>query len=295
MSSFNELAMKTIKQGEFVLRKNAPTILTGVGVGGFIATTAFTIRATAKAIDAMPGISKRVMAAREKATVENLNARDASTELAKAYVENSVQLVKIYGVTFALGSASIISVLAGHGIMLRRQANLVALYAALDTSYRAYRERVAKHIGADEERQLFRGPKIREVEQLEGDEGEPACIIDMSDSLPSPYAKFFDQSSKNWSHTPEYNLMFLKGQQEYANHRLTADGYLFLNDVYKSLGIPRTQAGQIVGWKSVENGGKDGYVDFGIYDPNDEIKREFVNGYGDALMLDFNVDGIISI
>ena len=63
--TIQQLALRSAKKTQFFLNKNAPTILTTVGVGGFIATTAFTIRATAKAVDALPGISKRVQAARE--------------------------------------------------------------------------------------------------------------------------------------------------------------------------------------------------------------------------------------
>ena len=89
----------------------------------------------------------------------------------------------------------------------------------------------------------------------------------------------------------EYNLMFLRRQQDYANEVLKCKGYLFLNDVYAMLGIPKTKAGQVVGWKWNSDG--DNYVDFGIYDVTDERKRAFVNGYERNILLDFNVDGNI--
>ena len=83
-------------------------------------------------------------------------------------------------------------------------------------------------------------------------------------------------------------------QQNYANEKLTAQGYLFLNDVYDMFGIPRTKAGQIVGWIYDEKHPEgDNYVDFGIYDMNRESCRNFVNGYERTILLDFNVDGPI--
>ena len=90
------------------------------------------------------------------------------------------------------------------------------------------------------------------------------------------------------------NLYFLRAQEEYANNRLVSRGYLFLNEVYESLGIPPTKAGQIVGWiydKDKPNG--DNFVDFGIYDIHRETNRNFVNGYERSILLDFNVDGPI--
>ena len=88
--------------------------------------------------------------------------------------------------------------------------------------------------------------------------------------------------------------MFLRNQQQYANDKLRANGYLFLNEVYEMLGIQKTQAGQIVGWvydDKNENG--DNYVDFGMYDVNRSTCRDFVNGYERSILLDFNVDGSI--
>ena len=52
----------------------------------------------------------------------------------------------------------------------------------------------------------------------------------------SDYAKFFDEYNPNWEKDSEYNLMFLRAQQNYANDLLVKRGYLFLNDVYKMLG-----------------------------------------------------------
>ena len=88
--------------------------------------------------------------------------------------------------------------------------------------------------------------------------------------------------------------MFLKAQQQYANDLLRARGRLFLNEVYDMLGIPKSKAGQVVGWVyDEENPVGDNYVDFGIYDLSKERVRRFVNGDERNILLDFNVDGNI--
>ena len=88
--------------------------------------------------------------------------------------------------------------------------------------------------------------------------------------------------------------MFLKRQQDWANDKLKAQGHLFLNEVYDMIGIPRTAAGNVVGWIYDEECPiGDNFVDFGIYDINCERNRAFVNGYERSILLDFNVDGPI--
>lgn len=108
----------------------------------------------------------------------------------------------------------------------------------------------------------------------------------------SRYARWFDRDCDNHRmHDSEYNLYFLMQQQNYATEKLRHQGYLFLNDVYDMIGIPRTRAGQVVGWVYDEqNPIGDNFVDFGIYE---DRNAAFINGYSDKVLLDFNVDGNI--
>ena len=60
------------------------------------------------------------------------------------------------------------------------------------------------------------------------------------------------------------------------------------------LGAPRTKAGQIVGWIYDEKHPVgDNFVDFGIFNIHNPSNRDFINGYEEAILLDFNVDGNI--
>lgn len=107
----------------------------------------------------------------------------------------------------------------------------------------------------------------------------------------SSYAKWFNDTCVGWVKNPEYNLTFLKHIQMYMNDLLRTKGYVFLNDVYSALGIPKTAAGQLVGWVYDEkNPIGDNYIDFGL---TDECNSDFVNGVTANALLDFNVDGII--
>lgn len=281
---------RTMGSVELALKKSAPSMLTAAGVAGFIVTTALTIRATSKAVDALPTIHKDVAMAKMKTEDDEYTEKEKARELVKVYAQSSIVLIQIYGPALAVGSASIVCVIAGHGMMRKRQASLVAAYTGLDAAYKAYRSRVREKFGEEEELKLYRGARLK---LSEDEEGLPCEIIDMDDTMPSPYARFFDESSRNWSRTPEYNLLFLRAQQDWANDKLHANGYVFLNEVYENLGLERSQAGQMVGWKLKGNG--DGFIDFGLYNIGDECNRAFVNIIEHTVLLDFNVDGVIAI
>ena len=107
----------------------------------------------------------------------------------------------------------------------------------------------------------------------------------------SQYARFFDEGCAAWQNNHEYNLMFLRNQQSYFTDLLKSKGHLFLNEVYEGLGLPKTETGQLVGWiYDVDNPIGDNFVDFGIFTNGN---KEFVNGYENSILLDFNVDGNI--
>lgn len=100
---------------------------------------------------------------------------------------------------------------------------------------------------------------------------------------PSSYARVFDELNVNWESRPEYNLLFLKSQENWMNDRLQARGHVFLNEVYDCLGFQRTSAGAIVGWLAQGEGAN--HIDFSIRDAQTNISP--------SVILDFNVDGVI--
>lgn len=95
------------------------------------------------------------------------------------------------------------------------------------------------------------------------------------------YERIFDSNSQHWSPDVEFNLLFLRAQQNHWNDILKGRGHVFLNEVFESLGFSHTPAGAVVGWTL--SGFGDGYIDFMPEEPE-------VEG---GLRLDFNVDGVI--
>jgi hypothetical protein len=87
-------------------------------------------------------------------------------------------------------------------------------------------------------------------------------------------------------------MLFLRNVQNYMNDKLKSRGHVFLNEVFSELGLAHTTAGAIVGWRWNKNSGDD-FIDFGIWDGAQEVVNDFFHGREGAILLDFNVDGVI--
>ena len=285
------------------VQKHSPEILMGVGVVGVVTSTVMACKATMKLND----ILEESKETRDKIKeVENnpkyedkYSPSDAKKDLTINYVQTGMKVAKLYAPAVLLGGASLGCLLASNDILRKRNAALSAAYMTVDKSFKEYRNRVTERFGEEVEKEIRYGIKAEQLETTVVDEdGNETTVTDtiktMDPNLYSDYARFFDAASPYWQNDPEYNLMFLKAQQQYANDLLRAKGRLFLNDVYDMLGIEKTKAGQVVGWVyDRENPNGDNFVDFGIYDMSKERVRAFVNGYETNILLDFNVDGNI--
>lgn len=288
----------------FKIKKASPEIMVVAGVVGVVTSTVMACKATTKVNDILEETRKQVddvhnVLDSDIVTEEEYNNDDAKKDLAIIYAQTGVKLIKLYAPSVIVGALSITGILASHKILKKRNVALTAAYATIDRSFKEYRGRVVERFGKELDRELRYNIKAQEIEEKTVDKDgnetvEKKTISVVDPNMYSDYARIFDNGSMGWTKDPEYNLMFLKLQQNQANDRLRAQGYLFLNDVYDMLGIPRTKAGQIVGWiYDKENPVGDNFVDFGIYDIYNEKACDFVNGRERSIVLDFNVDGNI--
>ena len=288
----------------FKIKKASPEIMVVAGVVGVVTSTVMACKATTKVNDILEETRKQVddvhnVLDSDVVSADEYTNDDAKKDLAIIYTQTGVKLIKLYAPSVLIGALSITGILASHKILKKRNVALTAAYATIDRSFKEYRGRVVERFGKELDRELRYNIKAQEIEEKTVDKDgnetvEKKTISVVDPNMYSDYARIFDNGSMGWTKDPEYNLMFLKLQQNQANDRLRAQGYLFLNDVYDMLGIPRTKAGQIVGWiYDEENPVGDNFVDFGIYDIYNEKACDFVNGRERSIVLDFNVDGNI--
>lgn len=312
MNKMPSLVHKSI----FKLEKHRPEILVVTGIVGVVASAVMACKATTKASDILKDTQERIdiiHEVEEKAANNELENSytedDKKKDLALVYVKTGIEFAKLYAPAVVLGTLSIVSILASNNILRKRNVALAAAYATVDKGFKEYRSRVVERFGESVDKELKYNLKAKKVTETVTNEetGEQkkvkkeVYVVNPSDI--SEYARFFEKytvdekgntiPNPNWENNNEYNLMFIKAQERYANDLLRSRGRLFLNDVYKMLGLPETKAGQIVGWVyDPENEKGDNFVDFGLYTDNLSYS-DFVNGFDPAILLDFNVDGNI--
>jgi len=279
---------RQVARNALLVQKSSPGLLLTAGIVGMVGSTVLACRATLK-MDEVLETGKDKLDLARTLQHNDYSEKDRRRDISLIYFQTGVKVVKLYGPAIAVGCLSIAALTKSNAILTQRASALAAAYTALDQGFRQYRARVIAKYGEDDDAEFRYG--IEDVEVIDP-ETNTKSVVRMVPGEPSIYARFFDQSSTSWSKEPEYNFIFLKAQQNYANDILHARGHVFLNDVYDLLGLERSKAGSVVGWLLTSNGTTDNYVSFGIFDTS-ERNRDFINGFEGAILLDFNVDGVI--
>lgn len=294
MKSVNGVTSKAVMK----LKKHSPEILVVAGITGTVVSAVLACKATTKVAEILDETKGTLDTIHDGMDTGAINGQEYTTEDGKkdtvvVYAQTGMKLAKLYGPAIILGTLSITSILASNNILRKRNVALGAAYAAIDKSFKEYRGRVIERFGEQVDTELKYGIKAKKFEEIEvdpetGKEKKVKKTVMVADpNLQSDYAVYFDSKSRNYETNPDYNRMFLKAQQAFANDKLQTRGHLFLNEVLDDLDLPRTPAGQIVGWTK---DGPDGYVNFRIV----EVERETEDGrHEPALLLDFNVEGNI--
>ncbi len=297
----------SVRKISFKINKHSPEILIAVGIAGTIVSTVMACRATTKVSEIMNETKETVDTIHKVLDKENkkksgevveYTADDSKKDLTIVYAQTGVKLAKLYAPSVILGTLSITSILTSHNIIRKRNAALATAYATIDQSFKSYRKNVVDRFGEEADKEMRYGIKAKKIEEVitdaeTGKEKKVKKTVGVVDpNLTSDYACYFDKNSSAWDCTPDYNLMFLRGQQSVANDLLISRGHLFLNEVYDMLDLPRTKMGQCTGWVYNPNGENagDNFVDFHIL----QTYRENADGTVEpTILLDFNVDGPI--
>jgi len=287
--------------GVETVKKFSPEILAVVGVAGLVTSTVLVARATLKLENVVDQLEEEKQFQHYRHEQGLIDDKELKKALFRVQAKFVGRLGKLYGIPVGLGVASIGALLGGQGVLKKRNVALVGAYKSLEGAYNQYRERVVAEVGEEKEREIRLNLRALGDDENQGDsdDSKPMALLeDQKKSMlgASPYAIYYDRyTASTWTDNPDYNVALLSAQQNVLNEALATKGFLFLNDVYKALGMETTEAGQQVGWiYSAYEGSKDGYIDFGVDQGAQLIKDRYQFEEDGGILLDFNVDGLIA-
>lgn len=289
------------------LKNISPEIAIVGGTVGLITAAVLACKETPKAMKVVDehknkiDVVEKALETGETEAGETYSEEDAKHDKVMIFVQDGLQLIKVYAPSIILAALSVASVFAGGKIFRNRITALTGAYALLENNFKSYRDGVIEKFGKDIDKELRYKTKDEVVEVTSKDENgkektELKNVKTTKYDGYSDYARIFDEYNKNWRKDGPRNLMFLEHQQLYANDRLRSEHVLFLNDVYVALGFPRTPEGQLVGWVwDPDDDTIDCKVDFGIeHILKDKDKfEEIMYDQERSFLLDFNCDGRI--
>ena len=237
-------------------------------------------------------------------------SKEKRAELNELKRKMVLTVAKNFAIPMVLGAGSIALNIGGNRILRKNLAAVTVAYAGLLKSYNEYRKRVIADLGKEKDQEYLHGLKKTKGVEIDPNTGEVVNVsneYDQANKSVSQYARWFDEgdwdeANKRWIHRNTKwcddnfkNQKNLRSIEREANDKLVIDGFLFLNDVYRMLGLPLSIDGQIVGWTyNGENG--DHAVSFGVFDDDPRqlpVNHAFVDGKRNTALLDFNVDGPI--
>jgi len=285
-----EVVGRTVARNVLHAQKASPGVLLGVGIVGMVGSTVLACRATLK-MDKIAEEASDKLAFAKSIEHDEYSKKDLRRDISLIYFQSGVKIARLYAPAIIVGGISIYALTSSHSILTKRNVALTAAYGALERGFNEYRSRVVEKYGEEQDRDFRYG--TRQVEIIDPKTQKLTTVTRVGTDEPSIYARFFDEMSSSWDKVPEYNMIFLHCQQNYANDMLHARGHVFLNEVYDMLGIPRSKAGAVVGWILSKDKDADNYINFGIFEGRTDVARDFVNGLEGAILLDFNVDGVI--
>lgn len=269
--------------GRTVLKtqKNSPTILFVAGVTGAVTATVLACRATLKAQPVVDDMKKDLINVDVIQSRRGVDQEEARKQRAHIMVNGALEVTKLYAPSVIVGTVSVFCLTKSHRIMTQRNTALAGAYVSLQQFLDGYRARVRQEVGEAREKDIYHASTP--VELIEETSKGHKKVQASRPSMMGPYSVLWDERSSTFGSLPEYNLHFIKLQEQHLTDKLRSNGYLFLNQVYEAFDIPVTQNGQLCGW-IIPSDKSDDFV---------EIKWTEMYNQQRSIMLDFNVAGMV--
>jgi hypothetical protein len=214
------------KSAHRILKNNTPTILTGLGVSGLLATVVLAVRAT-------PEATRRIDKLVEDMNDDHRHGGPAPLIITKR------DIIKInwqlYIPAAVVGGTTIACIIGANSVSGRRNAALISLYTLTERAYGEYREKVVHTLGENKE------ARVRdEIAQDRVIAAGPSTTIIGTGNIPC-----FDTFTGRYF---ESTVEKIRKAENDINRQCINEMYASQNEFYRLIGLPAVAVGEEVGW-----------------------------------------------
>jgi hypothetical protein len=202
-----------------VVNDYSPQILTGLGVAGVVSTAVLAVKATPEAMRRLDVLDQ-----------------DANK------VEQFKATWTVYIPAASVGSLTIACIIFGNTISSKRNAALMSLWTLTETNFREYQDKTQLLVGKKKEEEI-RAAVVED--KLRRDDSYKEIVMLANDSdvlfLESYSGRYFMSTMES-----------VRGAVNDINEKIynSNEGSASLNEFYDLIHLPRTQAGEEVGWST---------------------------------------------
>lgn len=213
------------------LIRNAPTILSALGMAGVIGTTALAVRATPKAVEKI-----------KEDSIKNHDDPEAYT------IKEAIKSAwKYYVPTATIGISTIVCIASSNMLSTKQQASITSAYALLNSSYKQYENKLKELYGEEVHNSIIDAIAKDECKDvyLYGNDLMGATSLDFDEHDPGDEKLFYDRYSNRYFQSTVNRVM---QAEYYLNRDYTLAGAIELNRFYEYLGLEGVQNGDRLGW-----------------------------------------------
>lgn len=220
------------QRSKIYLRKASPTILSGLGAAGVIATSVLAVRATPKALRKIRADSK----VNHDGDPEAYSKLEAVRSAWVCYIPAAIS-----------GTATIFCIFGANVLSKHQQAALTSAYALLNDSYNNYKDKLKELYGEEAHQKIIdaiAAEKAKDV-YITADGICESTSLSFDERNPDDMRLFYDAFSRRYF---ESTIAQVLEAEYHLNRNLSLGGDVCINDFYNFLGIEPIDGGDYLSW-----------------------------------------------
>lgn len=229
---------KTFKDAASVMSRHSPTILTGVGVAGFVTTVVMAFRAGPSVAEA----HKWYSGTRERACEDDYPSEEArKAVIIDSYKEEAIELVPVIAPVAVLGGVSIACFLVANKVNSDRQAALMAAYSLSERTLTTYQQKVIEKLGEDAHSDILNETSKEIIQNSVPEDYDPGTEV-----VPWGQVRIYDNVTGRYFYSTREAILEAEST---INKRLLSENRVPLQEFYYELGLEeRFILGECMGW-----------------------------------------------